>query len=198
MTIGFALCGSFCTYAKVFPVMRTLAETNTVIPIFSFTSASTDSRFGKCEEFLQNARKICGCEPLLSIADVEPIGPKKLLDVLVIAPCTGNTLAKLAHSIADTPITMAAKSHLRNGRPVIVAISTNDALAGAAENIGKLLARKHYYFVPFRQDDAEKKPTSIVADFEMIPQTIASAQEGKQIQPLLLSMESALFGIPRP
>lgn len=198
MTVGFALCGSFCTYAKVFPVMRTLTERNTVIPIFSFTSASTDSRFGKCEEFLQNARKICGCKPLQSIADVEPIGPKKLLDVLVIAPCTGNTLAKLAHSIADTPVTMAAKSHLRNGRPVIIAISTNDALAGAAENIGKLLARKHYYFVPFRQDDAEKKPTSIVADFEMIPQTIASAQEGKQIQPLLLSTESASFGVPRP
>ena len=117
---------------------------------------------------------------------MEPIGPKKLLDALVIAPCTGNTLAKLAHSIADGPVTMAAKSHLRNGRPVIVAISTNDALAGAAENIGKLLARRHYYFVPFGQDDAFGKPTSIVADFSKIPQTVELALEGKQIQPLLL------------
>jgi dipicolinate synthase subunit B len=123
---------------------------------------------------------------LHTIDGVEPIGPKKLLDALVIAPCTGNTLAKLAHSIADGPVTMAVKSHLRNGRPVIVAISTNDALAGAAENIGRLLNRKNYYFVPFGQDDAVKKPTSIVADFTKIPDTLAAALEGKQIQPMLI------------
>ena len=123
---------------------------------------------------------------LRTVEGVEPIGPKKLLDALIIAPCTGNTLAKLAHSIADTPVTMAAKSHLRNGRPVIVAVSTNDALAGAAENIGKLLARKHYYFVPFGQDDAWNKPTSMVADFTKIPQTLEAALAGKQIQPILL------------
>ena len=117
---------------------------------------------------------------------VEPIGPKRLLDALVIAPCTGNTLAKLAHSIADGAVTMAVKSHLRNGRPVILAISTNDALAGAAENLGKLLARKHFYFVPFGQDDAFGKPTTLVADFSKIPQTLELAMEGKQIQPLLL------------
>jgi dipicolinate synthase subunit B len=117
---------------------------------------------------------------------VEPIGPQKLFDALIIAPCTGNTLAKLAHSIADTPVTMAAKSHLRNGRPVVVAVSTNDGLAGAAENIGRLLARKHYYFVPFGQDDAQKKPTSLVADFALIPQTLEAALEGRQIQPILL------------
>ena len=114
------------------------------------------------------------------------MGPKKLFDILIIAPCTGNTLAKLAHSIADTPVTMAAKSHLRNGRPVLIAVSSNDALAGAAENIGRLLARKHYYFVPFGQDDAVKKPTSMVADFAMIPQAMTEALAGRQIQPILL------------
>lgn len=186
MTIGFALCGSFCTFADVFPVMEELAKSYDVIPIFSFASASIDSRFGKAEDFLRKAETITGHKVLTSIAEVEPIGPKKLLDALVIAPCTGNTLAKLAHSIADTPVTMAAKSHLRNGRPVLVAVSTNDALAGAAENIGKLLARKHYYFVPFGQDNAAGKPTSMVADFKKIPQALAAALEGKQIQPILL------------
>lgn len=186
MNIGFALCGSFCTYAQVFPVMEALAREHRVIPIFSFVSASTDSRFGKAADFLRRAEEVCGTSPLLTIADVEPIGPKKLLDVLVIAPCTGNTLAKLAHSIADTPVTMAAKSHLRNGRPVVVALSTNDGLAGAAENIGKLLARKNYYFVPFGQDDPEKKPTSMIADFDQIPRTIEAALEGRQLQPILL------------
>ena len=120
------------------------------------------------------------------IAEVEPIGPKKLLDVLIVAPCTGNTLSKLAHSIADTPVTMAAKSHLRNGRPILVAVSTNDALAGAAENIGKLLSRKHYYFVPFGQDDPQGKPTSLVADFKKIPQALTAALEGYQLQPMIL------------
>lgn len=186
MNIGFAMCGSFCTFSEVFPVMEEIAKEHHVIPIFSFASASIDSRFGTAEAHLQRAVEICGSAPLKSIEAVEPIGPKKLLDALIIAPCTGNTLAKLAHSIADTPVTMAAKSHLRNGRPVIVAISTNDALAGAAENIGKLLARKHYYFVPFGQDNAEKKPTSIVADFTKIPQTLTSALAGQQLQPILI------------
>ena len=186
MNIGFALCGSFCTYDQVFPVMRQLTEHHHVIPIFSETSASIDSRFGSAREHLKAAAEICRKNPLLSIPEAEPIGPKKLLDALVIAPCTGNTLAKLAHSIADTTVTMAAKSHLRNGRPILVAVSTNDALAGAAENIGKLLGRKHYYFVPFRQDDPTGKPTSIVADFRMIPQALEAALEGRQIQPLLL------------
>lgn len=186
MNIGFAMCGSFCTFSDVFPVMEALAKAHHVIPVFSFASSTIDSRFGAAAAHLKRAEEICQAKPLLTIADVEPIGPKKLLDALVIAPCTGNTLAKLAHSIADTPVTMAVKSHLRNGRPVIVAISTNDALAGAAENIGKLMARKHYFFVPFRQDDAQKKPTSIVADFSKIPQTLDAALAGKQLQPLLL------------
>ncbi len=186
MHIGFALTGSFCTYSQVFPVMELLTRDYQVTPIFSFSSSTIDSRFGTAREHIQIAADICGMTPLHTIAQAEPIGPKKLFDALVIAPCTGNTLAKLAHSIADTPVTMAAKSHLRNGRPVIVAVSTNDGLAGAAENIGKLLARKHYYFVPFGQDDAEKKPTSLVADFTRIPQTLEAALEGRQVQPLLL------------
>ena len=186
MTVGFALCGSFCTYAQVFPAMEALARIYDVIPIFSQASCTTDSRFGTADDHISLAKSICGREPLCTIPQVEPIGPKKLLDALVIAPCTGNTLAKLAHSIADGPVTMAAKSHLRNGRPVIVAISTNDALAGAAENIGKLLARKHFYFVPFGQDDALGKPTSIVADFSRIPQALEAALEGRQLQPILL------------
>lgn len=186
MVVGFGICGSFCTYAQVFPVMEELAKTYQVIPIFSFASASIDSRFGLHTDHLARAEKICGCKPILRIEDAEPIGPKKLLDALIIAPCTGNTISKLAHSVADTPVTMAAKSHLRNGRPVIVAVSTNDALAGAAENIGKLLGRKHYYFVPFGQDDPAKKPTSMVADFTKIPQTLEEALTGQQIQPILL------------
>lgn len=186
MTIGFAMCGSFCTFSDVFPVMEEISKDHQVIPIFSFASASIDSRFGTASAHTKRAEEICKRKPLQNIAEVEPIGPKKLLDALVIAPCTGNTLAKLAHSIADTPVTMAAKSHLRNGRPVIIAISTNDALAGAAENIGKLMGRKHYYFVPFRQDDPLKKPTSIVADFTKIGPTLNAALSGVQIQPILI------------
>ena len=186
MQIGFAMCGSFCTFSSVFPAMEALAAEHTVIPIFSPIACTADSRFGDHRDHIAYAERICGRSILRTIEQVEPIGPKKLLDALVIAPCTGNTLAKLAHSIADTPVTMAAKSHLRNGRPVIVAVSTNDALSGAAENIGKLLARKHYYFVPFGQDDPTKKPTSMVADFMKIPQTLAAAMEGRQIQPILL------------
>ncbi len=186
MNIGFAMCGSFCTFSKVFPVMERLAKEHTVYPIFSFISASTDSRFGSAVEFLERAETICGRKVIKTIAEAEPIGPKKLLDMLVIAPCTGNTLAKLSHSIADTPVTMAAKSHLRNGRPVLVAVSTNDGLAGAAENIGRLMARKHYYFIPYGQDDPEKKPTSLVAHFELIPQAVELAAQGRQMQPVLL------------
>lgn len=186
MNIGFAVCGSFCTYQQVFPAMEALAQAHTVIPIFSEISYTTDSRFGTHADHIAKAEKICGQEVLHTIPQVEPIGPKGLIDALVIAPCTGNTLAKLAHSIADGPVTMAAKSHLRNGRPVVIAVSTNDALAGAAENIGKLLGRKHYYFVPFGQDNPQSKPTSMVADFQKIPDTLVLALEGKQIQPMIL------------
>lgn len=186
MNIGFAMCGSFCTFSKVFPILEQLALQHKVFPIFSGASGSIDSRFGQAKDFVAFAERICNRKVIQTIADAEPIGPKKLLDALVIAPCTGNTLAKLAHGIADTPVTMAVKSHLRNGRPVIVAVSSNDALSTGAENIGRLLARRHYYFVPFRQDDPANKPTSIVADFTQIPDTITAALEGKQLQPIIL------------
>ena len=186
MNIGFSMCGSFCTYAQVFPVMESLAKSHTLIPIFSPVSYTTDSRFGTAQSHIQKVAEICGQTPLHTIDQVEPIGPKKLLDALIIAPCTGNTLAKLAHGIADTAVTMAAKSHLRNGRPLLIAVSTNDALAGAAENIGRLLVRKNHYFVPFGQDDPIQKPTSMVADMQQIPAALEAAMAGVQIQPLLL------------
>lgn len=186
MKIGFAICGSFCTFGRVFPVMEDLAQKHEVIPIFSDAAKTTDSRFGTAQAHLERAARICGQEVLGSLAQVEPIGPKKLLDVLVIAPCTGNTLAKLAHGIADGPVTMAAKSHLRNGRPVVIAVSTNDGLSGAAENIGRLLNRKHFYFVPFGQDDPTEKPTSLVADFSRLREAVEAAAEGRQVQPMLL------------
>lgn len=186
MTIGFAVCGSFCTYSAMFPAMEALSKTHTLIPIFSHSAYTIDSRFGSAQSHIRRAEEICGKTPLCTIEQVEPIGPKKLLDALVIAPCTGNTLAKLAHGIADGPVTMAAKSHLRNGRPVLIAVSTNDALSGAAENIGRLLSRKNYYFVPFGQDDPLRKPTSMVADFSLIPQALETALEGKQLQPIIL------------
>ena len=184
MTVGFALCGSFCTFHRIFPVMEQLAQHHTLVPIFSQVSYTTDSRFGTARAHIQRAADICGRDPLFTIAQVEPIGPKKLLDALIVAPCTGNTLAKLAHGIADGPVTMAVKSHLRNARPVIIAVSTNDALGAAAENIGRLLARKHFYFVPFSQDDPYGKPASMVADFDEIPRTLALAMEGTQTQPV--------------
>lgn len=186
MNIGFALCGSFCTYDKAFPAMEEVASIHTVTPIFSECAYTTDTRFGTAQQNIARATAICGTVPLHTIAQVEPIGPKKMLDALVIAPCTGNTLAKLAHSIADGPVTMAAKSHLRNGGPILLAISTNDALAGAAENIGKLLSRKNFYFVPFGQDAPDKKPTSIVADFSKLLIALEAALEGRQLQPMLI------------
>ena len=186
MNVGFAMCGSFCTYAQVFPIMELLSRDYQVTPVFSEAAYTVDSRFGTAKEHIETALDICSCMPLHTIAQVEPIGPKKLFDILVVAPCTGNTLAKLAHGIADGPVTMAVKSHLRNGRPVLLAVSTNDALGTAAENIGKLMARKHYYFVPYGQDDAAKKPTSMVADFTQITQALTAALEGRQLQPVII------------
>lgn len=185
--VGFALTGSFCTFDKALRAMEETARVYpNILPIFSETAGSTDTRFGRSEDFLQAAAEICGHGVIDSVRAAEPIGPKQLLDVLVIAPCTGNTLAKLAGGIADTAVTMAAKAHLRNGRPVVVAVSTNDGLAGAARNIGELLCRKNYYFVPFRQDDPVGKPTSLVADMTKVTETVAAALEGRQLQPLLL------------
>lgn len=186
MNIGFAMCGSFCTFGQVFPVMEQLAKEHRLTPIFSFASATIDSRFGTAREHLQKAEEICGCPPLCSIEAVEPIGPKKLLDILLIAPCTGNTLAKIANGITDTAVTMAYKSHMRNGRPVVLAVSTNDGLGTAAGNIAVLLNKKNVYFVPFGQDDPENKPTSLIADFTKVPETLAAALLERQIQPILL------------
>ena len=189
MRIGCAMTGSFCTFRQVFEAWKALKRTGArLVPIMSFNAAATDTRFCPAAEALAEFGAIAGQRVLRTLAEVEPIGPKKLLDALVIAPCTGNTLAKLAHGIADTPVTLAAKSHLRNGRPIVVAVSTNDGLAANAANIGALLARRHYYFAPFRQDDALGKPNSLVADFQRLPETVALALEGRQQQPLLLQM----------
>lgn len=186
-TVGFALCGSFCTYEPVLAAMAALArQYETVIPILSYNSAQTDTRFGTARSFRARIEAVCGHSVIDAIAGAEPIGPKKLLDLLIVAPCTGNTLAKLAHGIADTPVTLAVKSHLRNARPVVLAVSTNDALSANAANLGLLLARKHFFFVPFGQDSPTQKPCSLVADFSLLPETAALALAGKQLQPILL------------
>lgn len=185
--VGFAVCGSFCTHAKVLEALEQLTkEYETVIPIVSETAGNTDTRFGTSDALLKRLRELTGREPLMDIPSVEPIGPKGLLDVLVIAPVTGNTLAKLAAGITDTAVTMAAKAHLRNGRPVVIAMASNDGLSAGAKNIGELLVRKNYYFVPFGQDSAILKPCSLMADFMLLPQTIDAALRGEQLQPVLL------------
>ena len=185
MKVGFALCGSFCTFSQVFPVMELLCRDHTVTPVFSEAAYGTDTRFGTAAEHIQLAQEICGVPPIHNIVQAEPIGPKKLFDILVIAPCTGNTLGKLACGIYDTAPTLAVKSHRRNGRPVVIAVSTNDALSLSAQSIGKLLAQKGFFFVPFEQDDFRGKPTSCVADFTRILPTVQAALEGRQIQPLI-------------
>ena len=185
--VGFAVCGSFCTHEQVLKALEDLTEHyETVIPIVSEISAVTDTRFGTSEALMKRLEELTGNKVLHDIPSVEPIGPKGLLDVLVIAPATGNTIAKLATGITDTAVTMAAKAHLRNGRPVVLAVSSNDGLAAGARNIGELLARKYYFFVPFGQDNAVKKPTSLVADFSRLTETVDAALRGEQIQPVLL------------
>ena len=186
-TIGFALCGSFCTFEPVLAAMSRLTQIyENVQPIMSGAASGIDSRFGLAADFRARIEAICRRPVWDSIPQVEPIGPKKLLDLLVAAPCTGNTLAKLAAGIADTPVTLACKAHLRNARPLVLAVSTNDGLAANAKSIGLLLDRKHLFFVPFGQDDPERKPSSLVADMTQIPETVEAALEGLQIQPVLL------------
>lgn len=186
-TIGVALCGSFCTFSSVFSALCDLkTHYPNLIPIVSTATATVDSRFGSAEENLKKIETICASPVLQTLAEVEPIGPKKLLDLLLIAPCTGNTIAKLATGIADTPVTLAAKSHLRNGRPIVLAVSTNDALGANAQNLGKLLSRKNIYFVPFGQDDPVNKPCSMVADMNLLTETVTLALQGEQLQPILL------------
>ena len=187
LRVGFAICGSFCTHSRALAELEHLTQVcDTVIPILSDASRNTDTRFGTAENLVKRVEELTGQDIISSVREAEPIGPKALLDVLVIAPCTGNTAAKLAAGITDGAVTMAAKAHLRNGRPVVLALASNDGLSGGAKNIGELLNRKNYFFVPFGQDDPVKKPCSLVADFTQIVPTIEGALRGEQIQPVLL------------
>lgn len=186
-TVGFALCGSFCTFSKVIPEIKVLVENEyDILPIMSQAAYNIDTRFGKASDFIKEIEDTCGNKIINSIYDAEPIGPKALLDILVIAPCTGNTIGKLANGITDTPVTLAAKAHLRNNRPVLIGVSTNDALGASAKNIGLLLNCKNIYFIPMKQDNFEKKPNSVVADFSKTLEATEQALLGNQIQPLLL------------
>lgn len=185
--IGFAMTGSYCTFKSVFSALELLHEEfDNIIPIMSENVYSTDNRFGTSEEFRQRLESICERKIISTIREAEPIGPKGLLDLLIIAPCTGNTIAKLANGITDSSVTMAAKAHLRNNRPVLLAVSTNDGLSGNAGNIGALLNRKNIYFVPFGQDDFANKPTSLAAKFDMITEAAKAALNGIQLQPLII------------
>ena len=187
LNMGFAFCGSFCTMHRALDALEDAAGRYTrIVPIVSERVAATDTRFGNAHDFMREMERICRRRVIATVEQAEPLGPKEPLDILVICPCTGNTLGKLAGGVTDSAVTMAAKAHLRNGRPVVLAIATNDGLGGAAANIGALLARKNIYFVPFGQDDCKNKPTSLVSDFSLIPQTVRAALQGEQIQPLLL------------
>ncbi len=187
ITVGFALCGSFCTFSSVITHVKELKDKGyDILPIMSEISYTTDTRFGTAESFIEEIEDICENKIIHSVKDAEPIGPKKLLDIMVIAPCTGNTLAKLACGIADSSVTLATKAHLRNERPIVIAVSSNDSLANNAKNIGTLLNYKNYYFVPMKQDAPFSKPRSVVADFSKISDTVLLALEGKQIQPIWL------------
>lgn len=187
LTAGFALCGSFCTIDRVMGVMERMVKDGwDILPIVSDSVGTMDTRFGAAHDTMDEITHICGREPMCTLQDVEPIGPKAMMDVLIIAPCTGNTLARLAHGLSDTPVALAAKSQLRIERPVVLAVSSNDALAASAPNIATLLNRKHYYFVPMRQDAPHAKPRSLVAVMENIPETAKAAAEGKQLQPIFL------------
>lgn len=184
--IGIAFTGSFCTYARIFEALEALQKEGAVIQtIFSDSAQSIDSRFGTTESFLKRAEEITGFPPILTIKDAEPIGPKSLLDLLVIFPCTGNTLAKLANGITDTPVLMAAKAHLRNDKPLLLSVSTNDALGLNMKNIGLLINAKNIFFIPFGQDNPVKKPTSLISHPELLIPSIESALNKQQIQPLI-------------
>ena len=184
--LGLALCGSYCTYEKLFQHAPALAEKYELVPIMSDTAAETDTRFGSAAEHIKKLMLLTGKKVVSTIAEAEPLGPAQPMAALLIAPCTGNTLAKLSHGITDSAVTMAAKAHLRNGRPVVIALSTNDGLSGSAENIARLLNRKNIYFVPFGQDDPIKKPSSLQADFSLLGETVEAALQGRQLQPLLV------------
>lgn len=187
ITVGYALCGSFCTLSKSVEQIKELKGLGcNIIPIMSQTVYSTDTRFGSANSFKEQISAICQSDILHTITQTEPIGPKDLLDILVIAPCTGNTLSKLSCGITDTSVTMAAKAHLRNGKPLLIAAATNDALSASSKNIAALMNRKNIYFVPLHQDDPEGKPTSLIADFTKIAECIPLALSGRQMQPIFI------------
>lgn len=186
LKIGYAITGSFCTFEKSFNQAEILRKMGAeLIPIMSENASSISTRFGSAEDNLKKLENICGCKVIKSIADAEPIGPKNLTDIMIVSPCTSNTASKLANSITDSAVTMAVKSHLRGGKPIILAIASNDSLMGSAKNLGILFNMKNYYFVPMRQDDYIKKPSSLVAEFSMIPQTVESALKGIQLRPII-------------
>lgn len=188
VTIGFAITGSFCTYSKILEVLASMAEENfNIIPIFSEHSSTMDNRFHAANDFVKKVEKITKNKGIFTIQEAEPIGPKGYLDAMVIAPCTGNTLAKLCHGITDTTVLMAAKAHLRNEKPLVISVSTNDALGMNFKNLGQLMNMKNIYFVPFGQDNYVKKTNSMIAHTALIPDTIRAALEGKQLQPVIRS-----------
>lgn len=183
--LGFAMCGSFCNFQRAIEAMERLASSGAeILPIMSQNAYETDTRFGRAVDFRSRVRLICGNEIISTIAAAEPIGPQNMCDLLCIAPCTGNTLAKLAQSITDTPVTMAAKSHLRSGKPVLIALSTNDGLAGSMKHLAALMTAKNYYFTPMRQDDPAAKPSSLVADYDMLEKAISAALQNRQLRPV--------------
>ena len=187
-TVGFAITGSFCTHEKIKDVVKKLVEDgHRVIPIFSNPSQSMNTRFGTARDFIISLQEITGEHGIFTLQEAEPIGPKAFLDVLVIAPCTGNTMAKLCAGITDSPVLMAAKAHMRNEKPVVISVSTNDALGMNFKNIGQLMNTKDVYFVPFGQDDYDKKPKSMVAHVDLMGETIEAAMEKRQIQPVIRS-----------
>jgi len=186
MRLGFAICGSFCNHPEILKCYEALSERHELLPILSENAASNDTRFGTAEHLIERVESLAGRRAVRTIVEAEPLGPKNAMDVLVIAPCTGNTLAKLAAGMTDGVVPMAAKSHLRGGKPVVLAIATNDGLSASAPNIAALLNRKHYFFVPFGQDNASAKPASLVADFAQIEAAVQAAREGRQLQPLLV------------
>lgn len=186
LTFGYALTGSFCTFEKSVEQIKALVDKGiNVLPIMSYNAYNTDTRFGAAASFINRIENITGNKIISTLTDAEPIGPKSLTDLMIVLPCTGNTLSKLKNGIYDTPVTLAVKSHLRNQRPVLIGVSSNDSLSSSAKNIGELLNFKHYYFIPMRQDDYRKKPFSIVCDFDMVYDSALMALKGEQIQPII-------------
>ncbi len=186
-TIGYGITGSFCTFEKTKIAVGELVKLGAaVVPIFSYNVQRMDTRFGGAKEFMEAVEEITGNHGIKTIQEAEPIGPKANLDVMVIAPCTGNTMAKLWNGITDSPVLMASKAHLRNQKPLVISISTNDAMGMNFKNIGNLMNTKNIYFVPFGQDDYKKKPASLIGDLKLLPDTIDLAMEGRQIQPVVV------------